>query len=78
MRQPILGIFRERRDIEEFVFKAFHYEQAYHEIIDQLNEKGVYVAVLMVPTKATARLVSTGCSSMTMATTALRSVVRLR
>ena len=47
MRQPILGIFRERRDIEEFVFKAFHYEQAYHEIIDQLNEKGVYVAVLM-------------------------------
>ena len=43
----MLGIFREKRDIEEFVFKARQYQQAYHEIIDQLNEKGVYVAVLM-------------------------------
>lgn len=46
-RQPIVGIFRERRDIDQFIFKAPHYQQAYHEIIDQLNEKGVYVAVLM-------------------------------
>lgn len=43
----VLGIFRERRDIEDFVFKAPHYQQAYHELIDQLNEKDVYVAVLM-------------------------------
>lgn len=47
MNQPVLGIFREKRDIEEFDFKAPHYQQAYHEIIDQLNEKGLYVAVLM-------------------------------
>lgn len=47
MNQPVLGIFREKRDIEEFVFKAPHYQQAYHEVIDQLNEKGVYVALLM-------------------------------
>ena len=47
MSQPVLGIFREKRDIEEFVFKAPNYKQAYHEIIDQLNEKGVYVALLM-------------------------------
>jgi len=47
MDQPVLGIFREKRDIEEFVFKAPHYQQAYYEIIDQLNEKGVYVAILM-------------------------------
>lgn len=45
--QPIVGFFRERRDIEDFVFKAPRYQQAYHEIIDQLNEKGVYVAILM-------------------------------
>ena len=47
MEQPVLGIFREKRDIEEFDFKAPQYKQAYHEIIDQLNEKGVYVALLM-------------------------------
>lgn len=47
MDQPVLGIFREKRDIEDFVFKAPHYQQAYHELIDQLNEKDVYVAVLM-------------------------------
>lgn len=47
MTQPILGIFRERRDIETFEFKADHYRQAYDEIISQLQNKGVYVAVLM-------------------------------
>lgn len=47
MNKPILGIFREHRDIEGFVFKAPHYQQAYHEIIDQLHAKGVYVAILM-------------------------------
>jgi len=43
----VVGFFREKRDIEDFVFKAEQYKQAYHELIDQLNEKGVYVAVLM-------------------------------
>lgn len=44
---PIIGFFREKLDTEEFVFKAPRYQQAYHEIIDQLNEKGAYVAILM-------------------------------
>jgi glutathione synthase/RimK-type ligase-like ATP-grasp enzyme len=47
MKQPILGLFREHRDIETFDFKARHYEEAYNEIIDRLNEMGVYVAMLM-------------------------------
>ncbi len=45
--QPTLGIFREMRDIEEFVFKAPHYQEAYTEIVDQLTAKGLYVALLM-------------------------------
>lgn len=44
---PVIGFFREKLDTEEFVFKAPQYRQAYHEIIDQLNEKGAYVAILM-------------------------------
>lgn len=43
----VVGFFREKRDIETFHFKAPNYKQAYHEIIDQLSEKGVYVAILM-------------------------------
>lgn len=43
----VVGFFREKRNIDEFVFKAPQYKQAYHELIDQLNEKGVYVAILM-------------------------------
>ncbi|MGH7197096.1 MAG: ATP-grasp domain-containing protein [Candidatus Saccharimonadales bacterium] len=46
-KQLVVGFFRERHDIEEFIFKGPSYQQAYHEIIDQLNEKGVYVAILM-------------------------------
>lgn len=45
--QLVVGIFREHRDTSDFVFKAPQYQQAYHELIDMLNEKGVYVAVLM-------------------------------
>ena len=45
--QPILGFFREKLDIEEFHFKSPQYEQAYHELIDLLETKGVYVAILM-------------------------------
>ena len=45
--QPVIGLFREHRDIETFVFKAAHYKQAYHELIDRINELGGYVAILM-------------------------------
>jgi len=47
MSQPIVGIFREKRDIEEFLFKAPQYKQAYHELFNQLQAKGVYAAILM-------------------------------
>lgn len=47
MNKPILGIFREHRNIEEFVFKAAHYQEAYEQIIDKLHERGIYVALLM-------------------------------
>ena len=43
----ILGFFREKRDIEEFKFKAPSYQRAYHELIDGLAELGVKVAILM-------------------------------
>ncbi|HEU5187474.1 MAG TPA: hypothetical protein VFT87_03145 [Candidatus Saccharimonadales bacterium] len=46
-QKPILGIFREQRDIEEFVYKAEHYRQAYGEIVELLESKGVYTAILM-------------------------------
>lgn len=47
MNKPILGIFREKHDIEEFIFKAKHYEEAYNEIFDLLVKKGIHVVWLM-------------------------------
>lgn len=47
VRVPILGIFRERRDITEFIFKSPEYEQAYYEIYRKLQEGGVTLAILM-------------------------------
>ena len=44
---PVVGVFRERRDIEYFEFKAPPYEQAYHELYDSIEQQGAYVAVLM-------------------------------
>lgn len=46
-RTPILGFFRERNDTEEFKFKAPFYQQAYHELLEMLEQRGIYVAVLM-------------------------------
>lgn len=46
-RTPILGFFRERNDTEEFKFKAPFYQQAYHELLEMLEQRGVYVAILM-------------------------------
>lgn len=46
-RTPILGFFRERKDTEEFKFKAPFYQQAYHELLEMLEQRGIYVAVLM-------------------------------
>lgn len=45
--QPVLGFFREKLDIEEFNFKAPQYKQAYRELIELLESRGVYVAILM-------------------------------
>ena len=47
LQQPVLGYFREKLDIEEFNFKSPEYEQAYRELIGQIEDEGVYVAVLM-------------------------------
>ena len=44
---PVLGFFRERNDTEEFKFKAPFYQQAYHELLEMLEQRGIYVAVLM-------------------------------
>lgn len=46
-RTPILGFFREKNDTEEFKFKAPFYKQAYHELLEMLEQRGVYVAILM-------------------------------
>lgn len=46
-RTPILGFFREKNDTEEFKFKAPFYQQAYHELLEMLEQRGIYVAVLM-------------------------------
>lgn len=46
-RTPILGFFRERNNTEEFKFKAPFYQQAYHELLEMLEQRGIYVAVLM-------------------------------
>lgn len=43
--QPILGIFRERKD-DSFDFKMQHYREAYVEIGLRLHYKGVYPAIL--------------------------------
>lgn len=45
--KPILGVFRKKHSAE-FKYKAEHYAQAYQEIIDQLQQQGVYVAILMM------------------------------
>lgn len=45
--RPIIGIFRERRDITEFVFKAPQYRRGYEELIVELEARGAYVAILM-------------------------------
>jgi glutathione synthase/RimK-type ligase-like ATP-grasp enzyme len=45
--QPTLGIFRERRDIDEFVFKAPQYEQAYYELYRKLQMAGLQLVLLM-------------------------------
>jgi glutathione synthase/RimK-type ligase-like ATP-grasp enzyme len=47
MNKPIIGVFREKRDIEEFVFKSAVYMQAYHELYDAIARKGAQVAILM-------------------------------
>lgn len=44
---PVVGVFREQRNIEYFEFKAPQYEQAYHELYDCIEQQGAYVAVLM-------------------------------
>ncbi|MDO4870638.1 MAG: RimK/LysX family protein [Candidatus Saccharibacteria bacterium] len=44
---PVLGFFREKNDTEEFKFKSPSYQQAYQELIELLNECGIYVAILM-------------------------------
>ncbi len=46
-RPYVVGFFREKLDTEVFTFKAPQYQQAYHEVLDRLNEKGTYVAILM-------------------------------
>ncbi len=45
--KPIIGIFRERRDITTFHFKAPQYRRAYEEVIAALEARGAYVAILM-------------------------------
>ncbi len=44
---PVLGFFREKNDTEEFKFKAPFYQQAYHELLALLEQRGIYVAILM-------------------------------
>lgn len=47
MRKPVFGFFREKRDIEEFKFKADHYKQAYHELFSEIDLRGVEPVFLM-------------------------------
>ncbi|HEX9679545.1 MAG TPA: hypothetical protein VGA08_02915 [Candidatus Saccharimonadales bacterium] len=44
---PTLGIFRERRNIDYFEFKAPHYELAHFELYKKLLQKGIQLAILM-------------------------------
>lgn len=46
-KQLVLGYFREKNDTEEFIFKTPAYKQAYHELLELLADRGIYVAVLM-------------------------------
>lgn len=46
MNRPIIGIFIEKKDVDP-VFKDWHYELAYYEIVEKLTEKGAQ-AVLLV------------------------------
>lgn len=43
----VLGFFREKNDTEVFKFKTPFYQQAYHELLAKLAERGIYVAILM-------------------------------